>query len=253
MTHHMENESVATEGNGVRIQELAETAPAALIVPAPAVVECPGIEQPPAAPKLPAWKRAMDVAGASAALLLLSPIFLATTCLIRLLSPGPAIFKQQRVGLRGRPFTIWKFRTMRIDADSRIHRQHVAELARSDSQLVKLDTRSDLIPLGGVLRTLCIDELPQLVNVLRGEMSLVGPRPDVIARQDYEPPQRRRLEAVPGMTGLWQVRGKNRTTFREMIELDVQYVDRRSLWLDCVILLVTVPAILRECISGRGS
>jgi lipopolysaccharide/colanic/teichoic acid biosynthesis glycosyltransferase len=123
------------------------------------------------------------------------------------------------------------------------------ELARTDGLLCKPQITRQLIPLGGLLRTLAIDELPQLINVLLGEMSLVGPRPDVIPPEHYSPDDRRRFDVLPGMTGLWQVSGKNSTTFAEMIRLELQYVAQRSLWLDVKILLKTVPAILSELVK----
>jgi lipopolysaccharide/colanic/teichoic acid biosynthesis glycosyltransferase len=191
----------------------------------------------------------MDLAGSLAGLLVLAPFLLLTGCVIRLVSPGPALFRQQRVGVRGEPFTIWKFRTMRADTDSRRHQEYVAGMVGAEVPLKKLDDRHQLIPLGGLLRALCIDELPQLVNVLRGEMSLVGPRPDVIPYELYQPWQRRRFEVLPGITGLWQVSGKNQTTFAEMIHLDVQYVEQRSFWLDASILLMTVPTVICQRVS----
>lgn len=203
----------------------------------------------PTAPRQPAWKRAVDVVGALVGLTLLSPLLLLIACVIRFVSPGPAIFRQQRIGLQGRPFTIWKFRTMSVSTDATLHQAYVADMVGSDVPAKKLDVRSELIPLGGWLRTLCLDELPQLVNVLRGEMSLVGPRPDVVPYERYESWQRRRFEVLPGITGLWQVNGKNGTTFNEMIRLDVDYVERRSFWLDMRILLMTVPVVVFQRIN----
>jgi lipopolysaccharide/colanic/teichoic acid biosynthesis glycosyltransferase len=200
-------------------------------------------------PRQPVWKRAVDIAGASVGLAVLSPILLLAGAAIRLVSPGPAFFRQQRVGYGGKPFVVWKFRTMRADVDSRVHQRYVEKLARTDGVLNKLSTDCQLIPFGALLRKLGIDELPQLINVLRGEMSLVGPRPDVVPYEKYHPRHRRRFEVVPGITGLWQVAGKNGTTFTEMVRLDLEYVDRRSLWLDLKILLTTVPAVI--CRLGR--
>ena len=194
-------------------------------------------------PRQPLWKRAIDISGAIVGLAVLSPVLLLTGVAIRLVSPGRALFRQQRVGYRGNPFTIWKFRTMKADVDGQIHQQYVKNLAKTDGFLDKLPTDGQLIPLGAFLRKLAIDELPQLINVLRGDMSLVGPRPDVAPYEEYDPRHRRRFEVVPGMTGLWQVAGKNGTTFTEMIRLDLEYVTQRSLWLDVKILLTTVPAI----------
>jgi lipopolysaccharide/colanic/teichoic acid biosynthesis glycosyltransferase len=167
-------------------------------------------------------------------------------------SPGPVLFRQRRVGCRGREFTCYKFRTMRVDADTTSHRGHTTQLINSDAPMTKLDARRDprLIPFGAALRATGLDELPQLINVLRGEMSIVGPRPCLPYEYDlYEPWQRRRLEAVPGLTGLWQVSGKNRTTFSQMVRLDIEYAERASLWLDLKILLMTLPALWRQCLD----
>jgi len=209
-----------------------------------------GPEQYPqaaASAAMPSWKRALDVFGATAGLVVLSPLFLGVAVLIKVFSRGPVFFRQKRAGLGGEPFVMWKFRTLKPRADAGVHRSYVAELARSGGEkLQKLDNRGELIPFGGVLRKCGIDELPQLINVLRGEMSLVGPRPDVIDYDDYLPWQQRRFDVSPGITGLWQVTGKNTTTFDEMIQLDIEYIERRSLGLDLWILLVTVPAMVGQ-------
>ncbi|MHC4179025.1 MAG: sugar transferase [Planctomycetota bacterium] len=201
-------------------------------------------------PRQPFWKRAIDVSGAIVGLAVLAPVLLLAGVAIRLVSPGPAFFRQQRVGYRGDPFTVWKFRTMKVDVDSQVHRRYVENLAETDGILKKLPADCQLIPLGALLRKLAIDELPQLINVLRGDMSLVGPRPDVVRYEKYRPQDRRRFEVLPGMTGLWQVAGKNGTTFSEMIRADLEYVDRRSLRLDVKILLTTVPAIIGRLRKG---
>jgi lipopolysaccharide/colanic/teichoic acid biosynthesis glycosyltransferase len=146
--------------------------------------------------------------------------------------PGPALFRQRRVGYKGREFTCYKFRTMRVDAEATLHCDHFRQLMESDVPMTKLDARSDprLVPLGALLRTTGLDELPQLINILRGEMSLVGPRPCIPYEYErYQPWQRRRFDAVRGLTGLWQVSGKNRTTFNEMIRLDIEYSKRMRL------------------------
>ena len=139
-----------------------------------------------------------------------------------------------------------KFRTMKVDADSSAHRHHARQLIQSHDPMVKLDNQKDprLVPLASVLRAGGLDELPQILNVLRGEMSLVGPRPCIPYEYEvYEPWHRRRCDALPGLTGLWQVNGKNRTTFEEMIRLDIEYAERLSFWLDLKIILRTVPAL----------
>jgi exopolysaccharide production protein ExoY len=162
------------------------------------------------------------------------------------------MFRQPRVGHRGRQFTILKFRTMHTNAETRSHQDHTRRLIGSDAPMTKLDAGSDprLIPLGGILRATGLDELPQLLNVVRGEMSLVGPRPCLPYEYElYEAWQRRRFEAVPGLTGLWQVSGKNNTTFNQMIRLDIEYGERVSFWLDMKIIVKTLPALVRQCLE----
>ncbi len=194
----------------------------------------------------PAWKRAIDIVGAIALLVLSAPLFLAMALLIKCTSPGPVFFRQRRFGAGGRPFILWKFRTMEINEASNRHRSHVSDLMERNLPLKKRDYELAIIPGCQLIRKLGLDELPQLINVLKGEMSLVGPRPDVVPLRNYQPWQRRRFDVVPGITGLWQVCGKNRTTFATMMRLDSLYVRRRSLWLDLFILLRTIPAIVRS-------
>jgi len=195
---------------------------------------------------LPAWKRILDFA----IIIVLSPALLllgaAVAALVRLGSPGPVLFCQRRVGYRGQEFTCFKFRTMLTNAETESHRNHTHNLIKSNIPMIKLDARKDprLIPLGGLLRASGLDELPQLINVLRGEMSIVGPRPCIPYEYElYEPWQRARFNAVPGLTGLWQVSGKNRTTFEEMVRLDIEYSQSLTLWSDLKIILKTLPAI----------
>ena len=198
---------------------------------------------------LPGWKRALDLALIVACAPGLLVLGAAVAVAIRLGSPGPIFFRQRRVGRQGREFLLYKFRSMKIDAEDHSHRQHTQHLIRSKAPMVKLDAHKDprLIPLAGFLRASGLDELPQLLNVLRGEMSLVGPRPCLPYEYElYEPWQRRRCQAVPGLTGLWQVSGKNRTTFDEMVRLDIEYAKRMNLWLDLKILFKTVPALLSQ-------
>jgi lipopolysaccharide/colanic/teichoic acid biosynthesis glycosyltransferase len=193
----------------------------------------------------PAWKRGLDLVGVAMALPLLTPLLMAVAIYIRLVSRGPVFFVQERVGYGGEDFRIFKFRTMHVSEVSRdeTHRDYVANL---DGELKKPDYKSDLIPGGDLLRKLSIDELPQLFNVLLGNMSLVGPRPDVLRLQDYQPDQLRRFEVLPGMTGLWQVSGKNRLTFQQMVDLDIRYIETRSLARDLKILARTVSVLLFE-------
>lgn len=195
----------------------------------------------------PLWKRLLDITGIALAAPLLVPLALFLALLIKLVSPGPALFKQERVGFRGRRFLCFKFRTMVANADARQHAGHVVQLMASGRPMVKLDTAGDnrLIRGGGLLRALGLDELPQLLNVFKGEMSLVGPRPCIAYEcEQYEPRHWRRFDTLPGLTGLWQVSGKNRTTFEEMIALDVHYVDHKSVFLDLKIMAWTPAAIL---------
>jgi len=204
---------------------------------------------------LPLWKRAFDFV----IILLLAPALLLFGSIVALVvmcgSSGPIFFRQRRVGYKGREFTCYKFRTMHVGAETDSHRGHTAQLIKSETPMTKLDTRRDprLIPFGAALRATGLDELPQLINVLRGEMSIVGPRPCIPYEYDlYEPWQRRRCEAVPGLTGLWQVSGKNRTTFNQMVRLDIEYSERLSPWLDVTILLKTLPALWRQCLDMRA-
>jgi len=191
----------------------------------------------------PAWKRAMDVVGASVLLVMLSPVLLAVAVVIKCVSRGPVLFRQRRYGLGGRAFKVWKFRTIEVSPECGQHRSHVADLMTSNGTLQKRDHQLQIIPGGRLLRKFGVDELPQLFNVLKGEMSLVGPRPDVVPFSKYASRHQRRFEVVPGITGLWQVNGKNNTTFTRMMQLDLAYVRRRSLWLDVTILLMTIPAL----------
>ena len=194
---------------------------------------------------LPGWKRGLDLVGASVGLTLLFPVMVLIAAYIKLSSRGPVFFKHQRYGYQGRPFFVWKFRSMHVNVDPAHHQKYVMNKVQGDSELTKIDNPAELIPLGKWLRCSGIDELPQLVNVFLGEMSLVGPRPDVVPADQYEDWQRVRFEVMPGLTGLWQINGKNHTTFNEMNQFDAYYVRHRSLWLDLKIILLTVPAILK--------
>jgi lipopolysaccharide/colanic/teichoic acid biosynthesis glycosyltransferase len=171
-----------------------------------------------------------------------------------MVSDGPVLFKQERIGYRGRSFMCLKFRTMVVGADNRVHREHLKGLIGSNSPMTKMDLHGDerLIPLGLLLRVTGLDELPQIINVLRGEMSLVGPRPCLRYEYDqYLPWQKERFNALPGLTGLWQVSGKNRTTFDEMMHLDIRYGRSQSLWLDMKIILKTIPALIIQVQDTR--
>ena len=196
---------------------------------------------------LPGWKRTLDVAAILLALPLLVPLAVAISILIRLVSSGPVLFKQERVGYRGSRFMCLKFRTMYCGAETATHQGHLQQLMNSDVPMTKMDSNGDsrIIPFGKLLRASGLDELPQLVNVIKGEMSLVGPRPCLAYEAaKYLPWQLERFNATPGLTGLWQVSGKNRTTFTQMIQLDIEYARTKNLLLDLKIILKTIPALL---------
>ncbi len=168
---------------------------------------------------------------------------------IRLVSRGPAWFKQPRLGEMGEYFVIYKFRTMHHCDTARVtenHRAYVAARSREGLAVGKPDHSDRLIPGGGVLRGLSLDELPQLFNVLIGNMSLIGPRPDVLEWSDYQPWQLRRFEVRPGISGLWQVSGKNRLTMDEMVALDIRYAENRSLKLDLWIIAKTFGVVFSK-------
>jgi lipopolysaccharide/colanic/teichoic acid biosynthesis glycosyltransferase len=202
----------------------------------------------------PVWKRVLDLT----LILLVCPGLVLVGGLVALLvklgSPGPLFFRQRRVGYQGVEFVCYKFRTMRVDADTDSHRRHTQDLIRSQTPMVKLDARRDpgLVPFGSLVRVSGLDELPQIINVLRGEMSLVGPRPCIPYEcEAYEPWHWGRFGAAPGLTGLWQVSGKNRTTFDQMVRLDIEYSKRMNLWLDLKIIVKTLPALWDQYCDQR--
>jgi lipopolysaccharide/colanic/teichoic acid biosynthesis glycosyltransferase len=181
--------------------------------------------------------------GAAIGLIIVSPILLITAILIRARDGSPVIFRQTRVGLHGRPFTILKFRTMAPDAEERLH--EVAHLNELQGAAFKASNDPRMSTLGRRLRQLSIDELPQLWNVLKGEMSLVGPRPPLPSEVvEYDIWHRRRLSMKPGITGLWQVESRHEANFDRWVELDLSYIDRWTLWLDLSILLRTMPNVM---------
>jgi lipopolysaccharide/colanic/teichoic acid biosynthesis glycosyltransferase len=205
-------------------------------------------------------KRGMDVAFSGLLLILLSPLFALIAVLVKATSPGPALFRQVRVGHLMQPFTMYKFRTMYEAADHQVHHDYVSWFITASDQaqsqgekpaVFKLTTDGRITPLGRVLRRTSLDELPQLWNVLVGDMSLVGPRPPLpYELQQYKPWHRGRvLEAKPGVTGLWQVVGRSRTTFDEMVRLDLRYARTMSLGNDIKIILATPVAM----ITGKGA
>jgi lipopolysaccharide/colanic/teichoic acid biosynthesis glycosyltransferase len=206
-----------------------------------------------------ALKRGLDILGSLALLAALAPLFLAIAALIKLTSAGPVFFRQQRVGEAAIPFMMLKFRTMRVDADPAIHQEYVRQFITANAAatsgdagaVFKITNDPRVTPLGRLLRRTSLDELPQFWNVLRGDMSLVGPRPPLQYEVEaYKPWHLRRvLEAKPGITGLWQVAGRSRTTFDDMVRLDLRYAQTHSVWTDIRILLATPRAV----ITGRGA
>jgi len=199
---------------------------------------------------LPLWKRALDIFCLVAALPALLPVMLLIALAIRLSSRGPILFRQERVGLYGRVFVCFKFRTMKPSAAAQPHKAYLEKLINSPSTpLRKLDEAGDerVERFGGMLRASGLDELPQVFNILRGEMSLVGPRPCIGYESDkFKPQHRERFNAVPGLTGLWQVSGKNKTTFQEMIDLDIKYSRELSLSKDVAIIFRTFPVLFHQ-------
>ena len=200
-------------------------------------------------------KRTIDIVGSLAALIVLLPLFLAIAAAIRLTSTGPVLFRQTRIGQFGKQFRFLKFRSMVVDNDPSIHKEYIRKLMEkeldSSSKAFKLTKDPRVTKIGRFLRKSSLDELPQFLNVLKGDMSLVGPRPPIPYEfERYSLWHRRRaLEAKPGITGEWQVHGRSRTTFDEMVRMDLRYIRNQSLWLDLKILLKTPFAVL----SGDGA
>lgn len=194
------------------------------------------------------FKRVIDLFGSIFGLTLLFPILLLTALAIKLQDRGSVFFVQERVGKRGKVFRMYKFRSMIIDADHKKDQLMAQNQAGEIIFKMKRDPR--ITKVGRIIRKLSIDELPQLFNVVKGDMSLVGPRPAVPREVDqYSLSERRRLEVIPGITCLWQVKGRSEIDFEGQVSLDVQYVESQSFWGDVVILLKTIPAVL----SGRGA
>lgn len=205
---------------------------------------------------VPRWKRAIDLVCASLMLIAASPFMLAVAAYIKIMSPGPVFFRQARVGHGGRRFEMIKFRTMHVGTDVSAHKNYMAELIRNgesaDKPMIKRDEQNPaIIPLGNVLRKSCMDELPQIFNVFKGEMSLVGPRPVIPYEVDeFLRWHHGRFDVLPGLTGLWQVMGKNSLTFNEMIRLDVRYTREMSPALDAAIMLRTPAVIVGQLAGG---
>jgi lipopolysaccharide/colanic/teichoic acid biosynthesis glycosyltransferase len=206
-------------------------------------------------------KRAFDLLVASALMGLFFPLFLFISLLIKVFSPGPVLFRQVRAGQFGREFTMCKFRTMKLETDDSIHREYATNFItgkrldfedkkKEKSQVFKMTKDPRVTPVGAILRRTSLDELPQLLNVLRGEMSIVGPRPPIFYELNhYKEWHRKRLRAKPGLTGLWQVSGRSTVPFDEMVLLDLYYIDHWSLKTDLEILFRTIPVVF----SGEGA
>ena len=204
--------------------------------------------------RVPRWKRVIDLTAIFVSLPIWLSVFVVVALWIKLVSRGPLFFRQERLGYRGRPFTIFKFRTMEVNVETKTHEQYLEHLINADCPMTKLDSTGDprIISGGRVLRATGLDELPQLFNVLRKEMSLVGPRPCTPNEaRCYKDWQHERFNALPGLTGYWQVNGKNKTTFSQMVEMDIYYTRNASFWLDLMILVRTVPAIMVQMIESR--
>lgn len=196
---------------------------------------------------IPWWKRSSDVLICLCLLIVLTPLLLLIAAWIRFIAGESPIFRQQRTGMMGHDFTIYKFRTLRHCPLATVHhREFLVGRAGTGLAIDKPDLKGRLIPGGRFLRQTSLDELPQLINILRGDMSLIGPRPDVLKWSDYQPEQLERFCVLPGVTGLWQVSGKNRLTFEQAIEKDIEYVIRRSLWLDLWIAVRTVGLLIKR-------
>lgn len=193
-------------------------------------------------------KRVFDISVGLAAVVLLAPVWLTVATLIALTSPGPVLYRQTRVGRQGRPFEMYKFRSMVSDAEDRL--DTLRDLNEADGRIFKIRCDPRVTRIGQFIRRFSIDELPQILNVLRGEMSLVGPRPPLPAEvEGYDEWHARRLEVTPGMTGLWQVSGRSDLSFDEMVRLDLYYIENWSVRFDLSIILRTIPIVL----MGRGA
>jgi lipopolysaccharide/colanic/teichoic acid biosynthesis glycosyltransferase len=203
--------------------------------------------------KMPIWKRALDISVSFLSLVLLFPVFLIVSLYIKSVSPGPVFFRQKRVGYKGKLFTFYKFRTMHVGNDQNFHKNHMKSVINSEKPIEKLDDKQDprIIPGGSLIRKSCIDELPQFFNILRGDMSLVGPRPCIpYEAKEYIHWHHNRFDTVPGLTGLWQVSGKNDLSFSQMIRLDIRYSRNISFINDLKIVLLTIPTVLTLIFKG---
>jgi lipopolysaccharide/colanic/teichoic acid biosynthesis glycosyltransferase len=200
-------------------------------------------------------KRVLDLVLASLILMAFSPFLLLIMLAIKIGSPGPVLYKQIRLGKKGKPFRFYKFRSMYVNTDDGQHRSYVKNLIKAGNpyeidengkSFFKISDDGRVTRVGRLIRKYSVDEFPQLFNVLRGEMSLVGPRPPLPHEyKDYRDWHKKRLDGIPGITGLWQVSGKNRIPFEEMVRLDSHYLKNWSLWLDINIILKTIPVMLK--------
>ncbi len=184
----------------------------------------------------------------------LLPLMLMIAALIKVVSPGPVFFKQERIGFRRRRFLCYKFRTMKTGADTQVHQNHFKDLIKSDVPMTKMDAKGDsrLIPFASVIRAMGLDELPQIINVVLGDMSLVGPRPCTRYEfESYPAVYHARFDTLPGLTGLWQVSGKNKTTFSEMMSLDIHYARHKTPWMDLSIMLRTFSVLAEQLHESR--
>lgn len=213
-------------------------------------------------------KRVLDLVIVIPASIILAPVFIIIAIMIKLDSPGPIIFKQTRVGVKRRSykattvwdpieFTCYKFRTMSHNSDPSVHQNYIVDFvegrvkpSKNNNAQYKLFNDSRITHIGRILRNTSLDEFPQLLNIFYGEMSLVGPRPDVpYAVRHYKKWHHERLTALPGLTGLWQTKGRSKVTFDEMVQMDIEYIHNQSILLDIKILILTIPAVL----MGRGA
>ncbi len=204
--------------------------------------------------KVPAWKRTLDLACVLVVLPALLPLMLMIAALIKVVSPGPVFFRQERIGFRRQRFLCYKFRTMKTGADTQVHQNHFKDLIKSDVPMTKMDAKGDsrLIPFASVIRAMGLDELPQIINVVLGDMSLVGPRPCTRYEfESYPAVYHSRFDTLPGLTGLWQVSGKNKTTFSEMMSLDIHYARHKTPWMDLSIMLRTFSVLAEQLRESR--
>lgn len=206
------------------------------------------------APYFTLLKPALDYFVAAILLLLTSPLFLIFAIGIKMHSAGPVFYYQKRIGKDGKPFRMIKFRSMQVDADTSLHKQYVQSLIKQNTRPrdlgkanLKLETDPRITGLGKVLRSFGLDELPQLINVLRGEMSMVGPRPSLDYELEvYEEWHKQRLSVLPGITGVWQVTAHNSVPFNEMVQIDLDYIQKANLWLDLKVMLLTPIEMLKK-------